>query len=149
MTNLVDLIAKAGGIFVILAFIHFVVDWIFQTHYEAMNKTTDWTVRARHCSVYTIGFVPILPILGLEVWEIAAAMVILFVSHHIEDTYAPVFLWAKYVRQVPELRRKRGDPKKAFVKWFNENPIAPILTITIDQLIHLFFLWPIVWMALN
>ena len=49
-----------AGFLAILTFIHFVVDWIFQSHAEAMVKHNNPKVRAKHCAIYTAGFVPLL-----------------------------------------------------------------------------------------
>ena len=38
VSQMVLTIALMGGLFAVLAFIHFFVDWIFQSHAEAMVK---------------------------------------------------------------------------------------------------------------
>ena len=156
-------LALAGGLFAILTFIHFFVDWIFQSHAEAMVKHNNGVVRARHCAIYTMGFIPIL---GFFLWAGALTLsqcwlsvAILFISHFIEDTYLPVFLWAKHMRKPPEMTQpitfKRNDemvteinPMEGF-KLFVQTPIGKILMIAIDQIIHLAFLFPIVWMVMS
>jgi hypothetical protein len=135
----------AGGLFAILTFVHFFVDWICQTHSEAMQKHNNPIVRARHCAIYTIGFVPFLFWFNLTGLEIFFSMNILFWSHFIEDTYVPVFLWAKYVRRPPEMI---NDPKNGFLSFIS-TPLGKILMIAVDQIIHLAFLFPIVWFALQ
>lgn len=135
----------AGGLFAIFAFVHFFVDWVFQSHSEAMAKHKDSKVRASHCAVYTLGFVPLMLLLHFQEWELIAGLMILYWSHFIEDTYIPVFLWAKYIRRPPEMK---DNPKDGFDK-FIETPLGKILMITIDQIIHLTFLFPLVWMAMN
>ena len=99
----VEQISRLGGLLSMLALVHFIVDWVFQTHAEAVAKHNNAAVRARHCAIYTVGFGPLLIYLGLREWNLAAAMLILFLSHFIEDTYWPVVLWAKYIRQPPEM----------------------------------------------
>lgn len=154
-------IALAGGLFAIFTFVHFFVDWVLQTHAEAMAKHNNPWVRARHCLIYTIGFVPLMWFLHFQAWEWVAGLNILFWSHFVEDTYVPVYLWAKYIRRPPEMtqpQRQAGtdgyvivlppDPKKGFVE-FIQTPLGKILMIAIDQIIHLAFLFPLVWMALN
>jgi hypothetical protein len=96
-------IALAGGLFAVMTFIHFAVDWIFQTHSEAMQKHNNPRIRAKHCLIYTAPFLPLLWWLGCGRWEIVLSAVVLFGSHFIEDTYLPVYWWAKYVRRPPEL----------------------------------------------
>jgi len=140
-------VAQLGGIFALLTFAHFVVDWGFQTHYEAMNKATNRWVRAHHCAIYTMGFVPI--IIGfnqsLYWWEAALALNILFWSHYFEDTYVLVYLWAKHARRIPSVRL---DGIEAFKAEF-QRPLGLVLFIVIDQIIHLTFLWPIAYMFLT
>jgi hypothetical protein len=198
---MVDYLAKAGGLFALFTFVHFVVDWVFQSHAEAMAKHNTPKVRARHCAIYTVPFLPILWALGLTGWEIVASTVILFGSHFVEDTYLPVLLWCKYVRRPPSMgwriEKVRGTPymsgptefigampvrselsletqpdwrtdlfisassgkttyeaaqkeldRRGFLE-FIETTLGKILMIAIDQIIHLVFLWPVVWMALN
>lgn len=99
--NLVYEIALAGGLFAILALVHFVVDWVFQSHSEAMVKHNNPKVRAKHCAIYTLGFLPLFYLFGFEWWEWLIGANVLFWSHFVEDTYVPVFLWAKYIRRPP------------------------------------------------
>lgn len=143
--ELVNKIALGGGLFAIFAFIHFFVDWIFQTHSEAMVKHNNPKVRAKHCLIYSVGFIPIMLILNFTPFEYFLSLNVLFWSHFIEDTYLPVFLWAKYVRRPPEMK---DNPREGFVQ-FVMTPLGKILMIAIDQIIHLAFLFPLVWMALN
>lgn len=160
----------AGGLFALLTMVHFFVDWICQTHSEAMAKHNNWKVRARHCLIYTVGFLPLLWVFKLTPIEFLVSANILFWSHFIEDTYLPVYYWAKYVRRPPEMVEPRKgppylqqqpdgsfetaynmfppDPKQGFVE-FVMTPLGKILMIAVDQIIHLAFLWPIVYMALN
>ena len=161
----VNTIALAGGLFAVFTFIHFCVDWIFQTHAEAMAKHNNWKIRARHCTIYTLGFFPIMWVLHFSVLEFVLATNVLFWSHFIEDTYLPVYLWAKYIRKPSEMtdphkelivgvdghqtfKVSPPDPKKGFIE-FVSTPLGKILMIAIDQIIHLAFLIPLVWMALN
>lgn len=143
--NTVDTIAKIGGIFAVLTFVHFFVDWILQTHAEAMAKHNNAKVRARHCLIYTVGFVPLLWLLHLSLLECFVSINILFWSHFVEDTYLPVYYWAKYIRKPPEMV---VDSKAGFIQ-FVSTPLGKILMIAVDQIIHLAFLFPIVWMAVN
>jgi hypothetical protein len=153
-------IALMGGLLSILVFIHFFVDWIFQSHAEAMVKHNNPKIRAKHCLIYTVGFVPFMALFHFSWLEWLIALNILFWSHFGEDTYVPVYLWAKYIRRPPEMtepRKKAGldgyvailppDPKAGFVD-FIQTPMGKILMIAIDQIIHICFLLPIAWMLM-
>lgn len=154
-----------GGLFAVLAFIHFFVDWIFQSHSEAMVKHNNPKIRAKHCLIYTLGFVPLLvfcwSVGALLAWQLIACVLILFFSHFGEDTYLPVYWWAKYIRRPPEMTqpiKQAGldgyitilppDPKAGFV-LFIQGTLGKILMIAIDQIIHLAFLFPVVWFVLH
>jgi hypothetical protein len=140
-------LSKLGGIFALLVFWHFVADWLFQSHDEAMQKSNNAKIRARHCMVYSVGFVPLLIMLQLTLFELFLALITLFVSHFFEDTYYPVFLWVKYVRRPPEfsLTSVHSD-KEAFLLWF-ATPLGKIIGIVVDQLVHIAFLLPIAYFA--
>lgn len=153
-------IALTGGLFSILVFVHFFVDWIFQSHAEAMVKHNNPKIRAKHCLIYTAGFVPFMWLFNFSWFEWLLALNILFWSHFAEDTYVPVYLWAKYIRKPPEMTEPRKqklidgyvaitapDPKAGFVE-FIQTPMGKILMIAIDQIIHIAFLIPIAWMMM-
>lgn len=159
--EIVNKVAMAGGLFACYAFIHFFVDWIFQSHSEAMVKHNNPKVRAKHCLIYTIGFMPLFFILDFQLWQWLVGINILFWSHFIEDTYMPVFLWAKYIRKPPEMTElvkkveldgyvslSIPDDKVGFQNFINTT-LGKILMIAIDQLIHLTFLIPLVFMSLK
>jgi hypothetical protein len=154
-------IALMGGLFAALGFIHFFVDWIFQSHAEAMVKHNNPKVRAKHCLIYTVGFVPLFLLCHFNWLEWLIALNVLFWSHFCEDTYIPVFLWAKYIRRPAEMTNPISelgidgyitvlppDPKEGF-KLFIGTAMGKILMIAIDQIIHLAFLFPIAWMILR
>src|SRR5271170_3076338 len=109
-------VALGGGLFAIFAFVHFVVDWIFQTHAEAMVKHNNPKIRAKHCLIYTIGFIPFMVALHFSLLEMAVGLNILFWSHFYLDTYHGVFLWAKHIRKPPEMASGK-DPKLGFVEF--------------------------------
>jgi hypothetical protein len=163
--NLVNEIALGGGLFSVFAFIHFFVDWIFQSHAEAMVKHNNPRVRAKHCFIYTLGFVPVMFLLGFTWWEWLIGLNVLFWSHFCDDTYITVFLWAKYIRKPTEMiepfketyTRVDGsvavkvlppDAKRGFAEWV-QTTMGKILMIAIDQIIHLVFLIPLVLMAMR
>lgn len=161
----VEAVAKVGGIFALLTLAHFIADWLFQSHTEAMSKATDSWVRGKHCLIYTV-------LLCLAIWLVLkpafSVMVLiaiaLWFSHFVEDTYLPVYIWAKYVRKPLEmadiqkmsrdLAEKGGGslylppgtygitPMDGF-KAFASTGLGKILLITVDQIIHLVFLVPV------
>lgn len=145
MNSLVYKIALGGGLFAVLAFIHFASDFILQSHSEAMIKHNHPKVRAKHCAIYTISFLPILYLFGFSWWEYLMALNVLFWSHFYLDTYHAVFLWAKHIRRPPEMK---NDPKAGFVQ-FIQTTLGKILMIAIDQLSHLTFLFPVVYLAMR
>lgn len=160
---MIDLIAKAGGIFSILVFVHFFVDWLFQSHAEAMAKSSDWRIRWRHCAVYTTPFIPMMILLQLKFVEIVIGIFVLFFSHFFEDTYYFVMLWVKHIRRPPQFNPKSHfnpvghhmphfNTKEADIerfKAFVSTPLGILLMIAVDQIIHISFLFVIVYMALN
>jgi len=161
-------LAQVGGIFALLVLVHFVADWVFQSHAEAMAKPTNHRVRAKHCLIYTVlmlGEIVLTtqPSAGACAWMAG----ILFFSHFFEDTYLPVFVWAKLIRKPPEMFPPVGlevktqtgasglvvgiegvdivppEPGiKEFVA-FASTPLGKILLIALDQIIHLVFLIPV------
>jgi hypothetical protein len=197
--DLLMLLAILGGIYVLLAFWHFPADWLFQSQKEALAKAKDHLVRARHCTVYTLLYVPLLLLLRTRVhegifdygpnvetmlgYQFWASLAILWVSHFIIDTYWPVMMWAKYLRRAPQFKDvvkpvlltpeqvedlKTGKGIVRGVGWsdkeidrityksdedafkaFFMTPVGAILCITMDQLFHLWFLWPVAWLVAN
>lgn len=153
----VDLLVKLGGLLAVLTFIHFFVDWVFQTHDEAMVKHNNAKVRAKHCFIYTTPFIPLMYFTGLIWWKILIGAAILFLSHFAEDTYIPVYWWARFIRKPPQMKQ---DPEVGFARWIGAVPtpikdgvhydsaLAKILMIAIDQIIHITFLIPIAFMML-
>lgn len=137
--------AAAGGLFALLTFIHFFGDWLFQTQFEAINKSKSRRVRARHCTIYTLFFVPVLAMLTTTFVSFLACIVILWGSHYVIDTYVPVLLWARYLRKIARLQKADEEEElgEAFVSLWKE-PVYPILFIAVDQIFHLMFLWPVV-----
>jgi hypothetical protein len=155
-----------GGLFAVFGFVHFFVDFIFQSHSEAMVKHNNPKIRAKHCAIYTAGFIPLLLVCyfagALVMWQLVASVLILFVSHFYLDTYHGVYLWAKHIRRPPEMTEPikessnidgyvnllSPDPKKGFVQ-FVQTTLGKILLIVVDQIFHLIFLWPIVWLVMS
>lgn len=159
MPVVIDDLAKIGGLFSIFVIFHFIADWVFQTHHEAINKTKNWKIRVRHCTIYTVLMLGALyATCYITALEFLLYGIILFASHFLEDSYVPVFYWAKYFRQEPELNATKNNtwsdeektPTNNLVnfKLFASQPIGLILLIVIDQIIHLLFLLPISQMIL-
>ena len=159
----VDTLAKAGGLFAVFMFIHFAVDFVFQSHREAMAKHRDRWIRARHCAIYAAGFTPLFVLLWWDTapWKITVSWNVLFWSHFIEDTYIPVLLWVKHVRKPPEMKlatEEGTDEYGNFVisklddagrfRKFVSTPLGAILMVAVDQIVHLTFLWVPVILAL-
>lgn len=148
---MIETLSKLGGIFAVLTFIHFVVDFIPQSHSEAMAKSTNAVIRARHCLVYSLGFIPILLITKISLVGIMLCFSILFFSHFLQDTYISVILWAKYIRKPPQLVGSKNLSKDEVILAFKEwasTPLGILLIVVVDQITHLAFLWPIAWILL-
>lgn len=154
-------LALMGGLFAVLVFIHFLIDWGTQNHKEAMTKHNHFWVRTKHCLIYAFGFFPFFYTTSFTFREWIAGFLILFVSHHFQDTYVSCYLWAKYVRRPPQMTEPRksvgvdgyvsvlpADPKAGFLE-FIDTTLGKILLIAIDQIIHLAFLFPIAWIAMR
>lgn len=146
---MIQFFAAAGGLFAMLSFVHFFGDWLFQSQYEATHKSKNTGVRARHCTIYAAFFLPVLLFLGVSNSVLVASLAILWVSHFVIDTYIPTVLWAKYLRRVPKLRDAKDKlaTTRTFIELWSQ-PIYPILFITVDQILHLTFLWPVVFLIL-
>lgn len=163
----IEILAQAGGLFAVLTFIHFVGDWVFQSHEVAMRKSKEPGVRATHCLSYAMFFMPLLAWMGMSWLNMGICFAVLFGSHFIEDTYIPVLLWAKYMRKPPEftglqaqrdklasISKETGvditlpDEEMAF-RHFVKTPLGILLMIAIDQIIHLTFLWVPVFFLLK
>lgn len=136
-------LASIGGVFALLVWVHFVVDWIFQTHYEAMNKTKNNDIRSVHCLKYAVGFVPVLFLIGARWPMVLFACAVLYLSHYWEDTYKPVIWWMRHVRQVPGLK------DEAAVMTFLSTNLGFMLLIAVDQIVHITVLVPIAWMVVG
>lgn len=138
-----EIVVKTAAAFVLLVFSHFLSDWLGQSNWEAMQKHKIRWIRAVHCGVYSVGMIPTMHwAIGLD-WKIVGAAVIwLFVSHFIEDSYILPYLWLKHIRRWPGIYD--GEDFEYIV---NTKPLALILVIVCDQLIHISCLMPIAWVA--
>ncbi len=131
-------IIAIASIFVFLTFIHFIADWIFQTDWEAKHKTKKHWVRVIHCSVYTIFFlIPIL-VINPSTSMLIFCLASIWISHFFIDTYAPILIWASYIRKIPELQRKDFfEKEKSFVELFTKSPVYAVIFIMVDQILHI------------
>ena len=136
---MIDLIARMGGILAILGMIHFVIDWVFQSHATAMSKHKDAYVRALHCLLYVTPFVALFGLLHVPPFATANLTGWLWLTHFFEDSYWPVVWWAKHIRRPLELEGLAN-----LRQWF-DTPLGKILLIAIDQIIHIVCLLPVAY----
>lgn len=140
-------LAHVGGIFALLTLVHFAADWIFQSHAEAMIKHKNHRIRAKHCVIYTgLCLATIWPMFRPSGWMLLVMGWILFISHFLEDTYLPVFVWARYIRRPMEME---AQATQAEFGAFASTAIGKILLIALDQIVHIFFLVPVAVICLN
>ena len=148
----IQTLSLIGGLLFLLILNHLIVDFIFQSHYQAANKHNNWKIRAQHCLIYVIGFLPIMVLFGFQFWKIIVGCIILLDSHFLLDSYIMVFLWAKHIRKPPEMNPRFREPflsDRDGFSQFIQNPLGLVLAIIVDQLCHIIFLLPLVWMAIN
>jgi hypothetical protein len=160
-------LALIGGTFAVLTFWHFLADWTFQSHKEALTKATDANVRGWHCLKYAAAFMPLIAWVGDGVtftWLTCfMSFTILFFTHYVIDSYVPVMLWAKYLRRAPQFNNvgkrfplqgwqdkvieERGyENDEETFKAFAATPLGLVLMITMDQFMHITCLLPIAYL---
>jgi len=134
-----ETLVNLGATLALLGLVHFVADWLIQTHDTAQKKNHNRVVRLWHSFGYSIWFIPCFFVWSTEV-SLEAGMGgflwILF-SHYFIDSYWPVYWWAKYLRRMPPPNNPR------FKEAWLANPVNPILFIAVDQILHVVFLLPI------
>lgn len=147
------MLVKLGSIWFVLFVIHF-NDWFFQSQAQAIAKSKDSNVRTEHCAVYTSFFMALFIWVGCNVGQILLLSAWIFWTHWFEDTYVPVMWWAKHLRKATEFGSAVWDPVKAVAvpltdeeafKKFASTPVGLLLSITIDQMIHIVSLGPVAW----
>ena len=163
-----EFLAQLGGMWAFFLFFHFLFDWVFQSHTEAMKKSKPGgkLYLLKHCLVYAGLFTGMCAVIGMSPQALLITFLVLFVSHFIEDTYIPVYWWAKYIRKptISVVRHQQDcdwDPgtdecncelmyreivvetPKHFRVWLRNgrNPLALMLLIGIDQIVHMVFLF--------
>jgi hypothetical protein len=110
---------------------HFVMDWLFQTKWEADNKSRKWLNLSVHCAIYTIGFIPALIIFKPSLlW-----LIFIFVTHFLLDRRNFEHWWLE------KIKRQKLEEE---LNW-NEK----ILLIGTDQTFHLVVLTAIVLLSQN
>jgi len=98
---------------------HVLMDWIFQWRWEGMNKSKSWTALFFHCTVYTIGFLPVLLIYDFHFsW-----LMLIFASHVIFDKRNFEF-WIL-------------EKFKGFRKQEMDGSLFTISLIGVDQVLHI------------
>ncbi|MHA6260080.1 DUF3307 domain-containing protein [Sporosarcina sp. CAU 1771] len=98
---------------------HLVGDFLFQTNWMAINKSTKWVPLLSHCTVYTASLFS-LALVGNYVLPIEV-IVLLFVSHIVLDRRKFVVWW------VERIMNSKGPESK----W---------LKIVVDQVFHILIL---------
>lgn len=95
------------------------MDWVFQTHWEAMDKAKKWFPLTVHSTIYAAGFIPSLYFFKVNfLW-----LVLIFLSHFILDQ-RKLETWL--------LEKLKGFKKESIPEagWW-------ILMIGVDQTLHL------------
>jgi len=98
---------------------HFIADWLFQTLWEAMNKSKHLLPLFVHSFIYTISFIPAFYFYGFR-W---AYLLVLFASHMILDNRKFEYWWLNKIK-----RTQKSDVGE---------PLWTILLIGVDQVFHL------------
>ena len=101
---------------------HLVADWLFQTHWEAVNKAEKFLPLFVHSSVYTLCFIPAFYYFEFN-W---LYLLILFGTHLLLDSRKFEFWWL--------------DRIKGVTKENTNDPTWTILLIGIDQSFHIIIL---------
>ncbi len=127
--------------FALLTFLHFAADWVFQSHAEAMAKSTHGGIRAKHCLIYTVICCGVIAwVAPVALSKLVAIATLLFISHFFEDTYLPVYVWARYIRKPLEMQARATVEE---FTAFASTALGKILLIAIDQIVHILFLIPV------
>ena len=126
--------------FEMLVLVHFIADWIFQTHKQASEKSKDLKVLLEHSAIYTIFFIPVL-VFGLssQLFSLFWILPLLFVSHaFLDNRKFELWLFKKFkgifiISGCPFYKIK-GEPVPLDMGLFW------IVFITIDQIFHMIIL---------
>lgn len=132
---------KTGAILILLLFVHIIGDLAAQTDSMARRKTDEspWLLVV-HSVVYALMFLPVLSVIFSSVVHLTLSCVLaLAMSHGAIDTYAPIWLWARFVRKPDDMRE---DAVNGFTSW-TSRPYGMTIAYGMDQLLHICFLIPI------
>ena len=109
-------------LFEILFIVHLIMDFIFQRQWEGLNKHTRLKALIFHCSIYTIGFIPVFWFLNINfLW-----LIVIFASHFIIGQNS-IVLWI--------LEKLKGVKEEK-----TSESIWTLLLIGTDQMLHVFVL---------
>lgn len=112
--------------------LHFVGDYITQSHWMAINKTNSWLPAIAHGVIYTLPF--------LLLTQSILALIVIGGTHIIIDHYrlARHFIWAKNMVLSPFSVRTPWAEAKANQGFDKSTPIwlATILMIVVDNIMH-------------
>ncbi len=141
---MVDSIARIGGVFALLVLAHIIADFLLQGHSEAFCKSFRSGVRAWHCVKYSVFLLSPWFLLGVKTNYILC-FAISTVSHFILDSYVPVYFWAKYIRKDPDFGGSNFSKEGNGLRFhaFLRRPLGLILSLVVDQTLHLVTLLPI------
>ena len=104
---------------------HHVGDYLFQSHYHATKKSTDWVALISHSFIYSLVVSTFVAI--SFAWYVALVVLVLtFIEHVIVDSRKPVIWW------------KTFSEKHIFGnKDFDIKELPLFVIISIDQTFHL------------
>ena len=103
---------------------HLVGDYLFQTRWMAMNKSTKWPPLIVHCLIYTAALILFSSFYGILLPLGAISLV--FISHIFLDRRTFVVWWVRQIMGTPD----------AETSW---------LTIVCDQIFHLLIIGVVVY----
>jgi len=149
---MIEYLADFGGLFALYMLWHFAVDFGAQTHAQGHGKSVRNAkgngYLLAHCLTYTV--LMVIPLyFFLPRWDLLVAAVILWGSHMIGDTYWPVYLWYRFIRRPPLPEGHAGWSMEAAGVRIRENPGDGVILMVVDQVYHLTFLLPMIWMVLH
>ncbi|CDQ41841.1 hypothetical protein BN990_04220 [Virgibacillus salexigens] len=104
---------------------HNIGDYLFQTDWQAQNKTKKRLARFRHCFVYslTIGLLLLIPFN----WVVASIVfLITLIEHYLVDSRKPIIVWKNFL-----------EKKIAKQKNFEIKNVPQFVIISIDQTVHI------------
>lgn len=113
-------------------FLHFIGDYITQSHWMATTKTKNWFPAICHGVIYTLPF--------LFITQSLLALSVIGGTHIVIDHYrlARHFVWAKNMILSPTTVMVPWSEAKEFNGFAKDTPIwlSTILMIVVDNLLH-------------